>query len=284
MIDIALISETRFTPKTHINFNNYTVYTTNHPIGNSHGGTAAIIKNNIKHYPIEEYRTEKIQATSIKLVDSKLETIFSAVYCPPKHTISANDFAKYFSTLGNRFICAELRIDLTSDHTPVILNVTTTVNLVAPLLRIYNSNTTDWTIYKNKITTETELKTKINTIEKIERQLEQLNMTIHIAANSATPKRTGNGQPLKHNSYPKDIKEKIQERRRLRKIWHTTGYPSDKTAFNRHSNELKALISTLENDNIQHYLSNLDPTRDTNYSLWKATKNLKRPKNHITYQ
>ncbi|CAG4982584.1 unnamed protein product [Parnassius apollo] len=68
----------------------------------------------------------------------------------------------------------------------------------------------------------------------------------------------------------------------MRKIWHTTGYPSDKTAFNRHSNELKALISTLENDNIQHYLSNLDPTRDTNYSLWKATKNLKRPKNHIS--
>ncbi|CAG4972039.1 unnamed protein product [Parnassius apollo] len=91
-----------------------------------------------------------------------------------------------------------------------------------------------------------------------------------------------NGQPLKHNSYPKDIKEKIQERRRLRKIWHTTGYPSDKTAFNIYSNELKALISTLENDNIQHYLSNLDPTRDTNYSLWKAIKNLKRPKNHIS--
>ncbi|CAG5052427.1 unnamed protein product [Parnassius apollo] len=107
-------------------------------------------------------------------------------------------------------------------------------------------------------------------------------MTIHIADNSETPKKTGNGQTLKHNSYPKDIKEKIQERRRLRKICHTTGYPSDKTAFNRYSNELKALISTLENDNIQHYLSNLDPTRDTNYTLWKATKNLKRLKNHIS--
>lgn len=106
-------------------------------------------------------------------------------------------------------------------------------------------------------------------------------MTIHIAANSATSK-TSKGKPIRHNSYPKDINEIIQERPRLRKIWHTTGYPSDRTEFNSFSNELKALISTLENDNIPHYLSNLDPTRDTNYLLWKATKNLKRLKIHIS--
>lgn len=28
-------------------------------------------------------------------------------------------------------------------------------------------------------------------------------------------------------------------------------------------------------------LSNLDPTADTNYSLWKVTTNIKRPKTHI---
>lgn len=56
------------------------MHTTNHPTGNSHGETAVLIKSNIKHYVIEEYRTEKKkQATSIKLVDSKLETVFSAV-------------------------------------------------------------------------------------------------------------------------------------------------------------------------------------------------------------
>lgn len=170
--------------------------------------------------------------------------------------------------IDSNYLNIEPRIDLTSDHTPVILNVTTTVNLAAPPLRIHNPNTTDGTIYRNIITTETELKTKINTIEELERQLEQLNMTIHTAVNSATPKKSGKGQPLKHNSYPKDIKEKIRERRRLRKVWHTTRYPSDKAASNSFSNELKALISTLENDNVQHYLSNQECHQEA-----KAPKN-----------
>lgn len=52
-IDVALISETRFTAKSHITFDSYTTYTTHHPSGNSHGGTAIIVKNNIKHYALE---------------------------------------------------------------------------------------------------------------------------------------------------------------------------------------------------------------------------------------
>lgn len=105
MIDVALISETRFTRMTHISIKNYRIYTTNHPSGNSHGGTAVIIKNNLKHYSIEDYSTEKIQATSVKLLGKKFDTVFSAVYCPPKHTIKAEDFKNYFSTLSSRFVC-----------------------------------------------------------------------------------------------------------------------------------------------------------------------------------
>ncbi|XP_052743468.1 probable RNA-directed DNA polymerase from transposon BS isoform X1 [Bicyclus anynana] len=348
-IDIALISETRFTPKTHITLKNYTIYTTNHPTGNNHGGTAVIIKTSIKHYVLAEYRIEKIQATSIALQDNKFETVFAAVYCPPKHTITAQDYKDYFSTLSNRFISGgdwnskhlhwgsrltntrerqlfkstqEMKleclsggeptywptdrnkipdlldffitknidsnyitvdscIDLTSDHTPVILNMNTTVTLVNPLLKIYNSRTTNWETFKFVITTETNLKNKIGSKEELEDEIEKLNKTIHKASNIATPKGRNEGYPPKHYSNLKDIKQKNQKRRKLRKIWHTTGYPSDKAAFNKFSDELKQYINTLENDNIHRMLSNLDPTKETNYSLWKVTKNLKRPKPHI---
>ena len=47
-IDVALISESRFTSKSHLTIKNYNVYTTNHPSGNSHGGTAVII--NLTYY------------------------------------------------------------------------------------------------------------------------------------------------------------------------------------------------------------------------------------------
>lgn len=348
-IDIALISETRFTPKTHVSFKDFKIYTTVHPSGNSHGGTAVIIKNNIKHYPLEEYCTEKIQATSIKVVYSKVETTFSAVYCPPRHTITAQDFSVYFSTLSSRFICAgdwnskhvhwgsrltstrgrqlknaiehmkleaisggtptywptdrnrtpdlldffilknidinftkiESLIDLTSDHTPVILNLNSTVSLVEHPSRLYSPRTTNWEIYKQIVTTEIDLKNKISTVQDLEHDIEELNRTIHVAANLATKKKKGKGSPPKHNSYPKEIKEKIQERRRLRKVWHSTGYPCDKTAFNKFSEELKNLTNTLENKNLQRLLTNLDPTKETNYSLWKVTKNMKRPITHI---
>lgn len=43
------MSEAKFTDKSHVSFKNYTIYSTNHPSGNSHGGTAIVIKNNTKH-------------------------------------------------------------------------------------------------------------------------------------------------------------------------------------------------------------------------------------------
>lgn len=45
---------------------NYIVYATNYSSGNSHGRTAIIIKENIKHYLLVKYETEKIQATWLK--------------------------------------------------------------------------------------------------------------------------------------------------------------------------------------------------------------------------
>jgi len=102
-IDIMLISETHFTKKNYIKFNRYNVYHTMHPDGTAHGGSAIVIKNNIKHHVINEYRTEKIQATTVVMEWSGPLTI-SAVYCPPKHATKQDEFEQYLKILGNRFI------------------------------------------------------------------------------------------------------------------------------------------------------------------------------------
>lgn len=345
-IDIALISETRFTAKSHFTLDKYTVYTTNHPSGNSHGGTAIIIKNNIKHHEIDKYSTDKIQATSIKVHSDKAETTMSAIYCPPRHNVTKNDYKKYFSSLNSRFICGgdwnakhtywgsrlithrgsqlhdtvqnlnlecltsreptywptdrgkipdlldffitknisrnymsiEACTDLSSDHTPVILNVSTTVLLVQPMKRLYNKST-NWDMYQEVVERKVKLRNPIKTITDIEETVESINKIIHEAANASTKPRKK--LPLMLNQYPKTIKEKISERRNLRKIWQRTRYPADKAAFNRASNELKNLTKSFKNYNLQTYLSNLTPSLDTNYSLWKATSKLKRPNNQI---
>lgn len=82
--------------------------------------------------------------------------------------------------------------------------------------------------------------------------------------------------------YPASIKNCITERRRLRSVWQNTHYPSDKAAFNKASQQLKVLIQEWKNETLQSYLSKLTHTSDTNYSLWKATKTLKRPQQQIT--
>jgi exonuclease III len=84
-LDILLISETHFTNRSYRKIPNYNIYYTNHPDETTHGGTAVIIRQNIKHYVRAEYRHENIHATRIAIEDNTGETRVSAIYCPPKH-------------------------------------------------------------------------------------------------------------------------------------------------------------------------------------------------------
>ncbi|KAJ8708468.1 hypothetical protein PYW07_010593 [Mythimna separata] len=281
-VDVALISETRFTHKTNFSLQNYKVYTTNHPY-------------NIKHYLLEQYQTEKIQATSVKIEDDKMATTLSAIYCPPRHIITANDFITYFGTLGDRYICGgdwnakhvfwgsrltlprgrqlyvamnDLKLDcashgaptywpadpnkvpdlldffmmknfppsqinieectdLSSDHTPVIINVHCKAVLNEYPQRLYNHKT-NWDKYRAKIAEAINLNSPLNSEDSVEITIEALNKLIHQAAKESTPLLK---PKYTHNSHcSKLIKDKVLERRQLRKIWHSTRYPRDKKA------------------------------------------------------
>jgi len=60
-------------------------------------------------------------------------------------------------------------------------------------------------------------------------------------------------------------------------LWQTNRCPVLKTKLNKAIKALKNLLETERNQGIQRYLSELSPSAETNYSLWKATKRLKRP-------
>ncbi|CAH2106651.1 unnamed protein product [Euphydryas editha] len=84
--------------------NNYNIYTTNHPDGTAHGGTAVVIRSSIEHYELPQLKTEHIQATSVSVQDKNGNFNVSSVYCPPKHKITEYQFTGYIDTLGPRFI------------------------------------------------------------------------------------------------------------------------------------------------------------------------------------
>ena len=77
------------------------------------------------------------------------------------------------------------------------------------------------------------------------------------------------------------IKRAITSKWRLRRIWQDTRSPADKNRLNKTTKELKKLLNDLRNQTFQNYLKCLFPAELIGYSLWKATKRMKQPKQPI---
>jgi hypothetical protein len=69
---------------------------------------------------------------------------------------------------------------------------------------------------------------------------------------------------------------KIQGKRRLRKRWHRYRTPENKRLLNQATRDLIQLLLQHRNDCVQTFLQGLTPSASTDYSLWTATKRLKR--------
>jgi len=103
-IDIALLTETHFTEKSHFNIFNYTLYKTNHPDGTAHAGSCILISNSIQHNVLIPFQEPSIQATNISIKINNIPITVSSVYCPPCHIIHRENFFRFFNTLGHSFI------------------------------------------------------------------------------------------------------------------------------------------------------------------------------------
>jgi hypothetical protein len=78
------------------------------------------------------------------------------------------------------------------------------------------------------------------------------------------------------------IRQKLREKRRLRKKWQTTRSPQHKTAFNTAAKNHKQLLYEEKQKNIKTYLTNLTATDATDFFLWRTTLRLKRPQTPIS--
>lgn len=343
--DILLISETHLNDKKTFKLEGYVVYNTNHPDGTSHGGTAIIIKNNIKHNLHSKTKTEFLQSTTVTVWDKHGPFNVSAIYCPPRFKISDSMFAEYFGGLGNRFISGgdwnskhthwgsrlittrgrdlkkcidkyslsilstgeptywptdqckipdlldffvtkginhlyckvESCHDTTSDHTPVIATLSNSIIQREQEIKLYN-NRTDWTAFAEYLEAKIDLKIRLKSKEDIDNAAIYITNKIQEAAWRSTPylnaKETIPNIPL-------EIRLKVGEKRKVRRQWQLSRHPSDKRKLNNISKTLKNLIRSNKNETLKEKLASLSATKKDNYSLWKVTKELKRPKQHI---
>jgi hypothetical protein len=161
--------------------------------------------------------------------------------------------------------------DLSSDHSPIL----TTLNLAelnqAPHPRLSNKQT-NWDYFLQLISAHLNTKVLLKTIAQTDDAAKYFNDMVHWACWNATPEHT-------HTSLPYDcppiIKQKLAEKRRLRKAWHNLRTPASKTLFNKVTQELKQLLYQHKNARITTFLQELTPTASTDYSLWKTTRKIK---------
>jgi len=91
-MDILLVSETHFTHFTRATAVSLDTHcTTMHSDSKTHGGTALIIRNNIKYYDIDKFQRKFLQATNIVIKDQNVLLsgciTISATYLSSKHAI-----------------------------------------------------------------------------------------------------------------------------------------------------------------------------------------------------
>jgi hypothetical protein len=87
------------------------------------GGSAIIIKNNIKHFEEEKCETRDIQVTIVTVETSKQRLTVSAIYCPPRYNIYANEYKTVFDKMNSGFITGG---DFKAKHTHWGLRLITT--------------------------------------------------------------------------------------------------------------------------------------------------------------
>ena len=174
-------------------------------------------------------------------------------------------------------IQAQSSFDLSSDHSPVIINLHSRIVLqtTSPTL---STKMTNWEIFRQHIRENLTLAVPLTDARDSEDYVHQFVQLTQQAAWNSTPHPH---IPPTANTCPQTIKQKILDKRKLRKRWQTTRSPQDKANLNKAIRELKELLNGHKQQAIQTYLEGLTTTDASDYSLWKATKRLQRPQTQI---
>jgi len=103
-IDIALISETRFTKHSYVPITGYNLLKSNHPDNTAHGGAAIYIKSSLQYQYLTNFCQLYLQSCAILLYLNNIPTKIAAIYSPPRHNMNIQNYVDYFSTLSHNFI------------------------------------------------------------------------------------------------------------------------------------------------------------------------------------
>ena len=190
-------------------------------------------------------------------------TTYEPTYLPTD-TNKIPDLLDFLITknISSRHVQINYSADLSSDHSHMIVTVSSTIIENTPNGSIHNQHT-NWQLFREVFTHTTSASISLKTKEDIETATEYLNTSIINAIRSSTLTKTS----ISKHEYPHYILNKITEKRRLRRVWQTHRTPDDKRKLNNATRKLTKIIKKYKNDYFQKYIVNLSPSADSNYSL-----------------
>lgn len=182
-----------------------------------------------------------------------------------------------YKNLSSNYLQTKQSYDMNSDHSAIYLEISENVLYKENTLTLVNKHT-DWESFKIELNSNIDLRVPLKTPEQLNIDLDKFIKLIQQTAWKNTPvvkKRAS------RNTYPREITKLIHEKRQQRNQWHQTRSPQDKTKLNKLTKQLKRLIQNHNDTLTNSFLQKLTSDRSTDYSLWKATKNLKQPTTQI---
>lgn len=168
------------------------------------------------------------------------------------------------------FISLEDSYDFNSDHSAVILKLSEDI-VMKTNKPVLTNPSTDWQSFKLELDANIDLSISLTSIEELDSACENFMKVVQNTAWDNT--KVCKSRKISSN-YPEYILNKVKEKRRARKRWQQTRDPADKNILNCKTQQLSREIKRFKENSLKSYLSNLSAKKDTNYSLWKATKNI----------
>lgn len=185
------------------------------------------------------------------------------------------DLIDFFITrkISANFMTIDEEADLCSDHSAISLTLSEDIIKKENKPYLVNKHT-NWEGFQDALSKSINLKVPLRTREQLEVEAEKFVCDIQQACWRNTPQIKC---LMKGNNYPREIKELIAQKRRARRRWKENRTPANKNMLNNITQKVKREIQKIKNETLETFLTELTADSATDYSLWKATKNFKRP-------
>ncbi len=160
--------------------------------------------------------------------------------------------------------------DLSSDHVPVrlVFYATPLATRTPPPA----NKTTDWETVRRLMDSQINLGTWFPNPSDLDQAAEHFSSLLLQSTISCTQLEERLPPEI---TYPDFIRRLVKRRRQARKQWQNHRCSELKTIFNKLARDTTRAIWQWKNASFASYLASLEPTKETNYSLWAATKRIR---------